>query len=88
MSATTPHRIVVTRQLPPQGQQLLDEAAASGRIELVQWGESENAASKEWVLQKLGEGATSGVLCMLGDKVRAKMRLLQNGASWDRQRLL
>ncbi|KAK4702507.1 hypothetical protein P7C70_g3715, partial [Phenoliferia sp. Uapishka_3] len=62
-----PHKIVVTRTLPPGGAALLNASAASGAIEVVQW-EPDTAADRSWLLTELRKGGVDGMIVFLGDK--------------------
>ncbi|KAJ4368416.1 hypothetical protein N0V83_006773 [Neocucurbitaria cava] len=61
-------KVVVTRQLIDEAQQILDEK--KGELEIVQW-QSEKPCERSWLLEN-AKGAT-GILVMLSDKVDEKL---------------
>ena len=61
-------KLIISRLLPAEGQELLDKTAASGTAVVVQW-KKETAAERTWILAELRKGGFTGILCMLGDKV-------------------
>lgn len=66
---TMPPKVLLLRSLPPQGQSVLQSAAAADVITLIEW-TRDSGADRAWVLTELRKGGVEGVICMLNDKVR------------------